>query len=214
MNLQTIFDQHDDRFSGKWKHYVEVYQRHLEKYVNQEVTLLEIGTSSGGSLQIWKKFLGPKAKIVGIDIDPRSVFTEDQIETYIGSQADPNFLMNVLNRIGPPDIVIDDGSHDQMDVMNTFSILFEHVKNNGIYVIEDLHTAYQQDYHGGITSPLNFVSIASRFVHDVNLSWINQPYQPVVSNLKSMCFYDSMLVMEKAEPYKKEPYYVGTKKID
>lgn len=214
MNLQTIFEQHNDRFSGKWKHYFEVYDRYLSKYIGKDVTLLEIGTSNGGSLQVWKKFLGPKAKIIGLDIDPRTSFTEDQIETYIGNQADPNFLTNVLNRIGRPDIIIDDGSHDQMDVMNSFSILFQHLKDDGVYIIEDLHTAYMQNYHGGITSPLNFVSIASRFVHDVNLQWISEPYTPVTQNLKSMSFYDSMLVLEKEPAYKKEPAYAGSKKID
>lgn len=214
MSLQSIFEQHNDRFSGKWKHYFEIYDRHISRYIGKDVTLLEIGTSNGGSLQVWKKFLGPNSKIVGIDIDVRTSFTEDQIETYIGNQNDPNFLMNVLNRIGRPDIIIDDGSHDQMDVMNSFSILFQHVKDDGVYIIEDLHTAYMQDYHGGITSPLNFVSIASRFAHDVNLQWISQPYQPVVRNLKSMSFYDSMLVLEKEVETKKEPAYAGSKKID
>ena len=213
MNLQTIFEQHNDRFSGKWKHYFEVYDRYLSKYIGKDVTLLEIGTSNGGSLQVWKKFLGPKAKIIGLDIDPRTSFTEDQIETYIGNQADPNFLTNVLNRIGRPDIIIDDGSHDQMDVMNSFSILFQHLKDDGVYIIEDLHTAYNNQFHGGITSPLNFISIASRFVHDVNLSWITEPYTPVTQNLKSISFYDSMLVLEKEPTYKKEPCYTGVNKV-
>jgi len=60
---------------------------------------------------------------------------------------------------------------------------------------------------------LNFVSIAGRFVHDVNLVWMNEPYTPVVTDLKSVSFYDSMVVMEKETMYKKEPCYSGIHKV-
>ncbi len=213
MKLQTIFEQHNDKFTGKWKHYFDVYERYLERFVGQEFTLLEIGTSNGGSLQVWKKYFGDNVRIVGVDIDPRTLYEEPQIETYCGNQSDGNFWMNVLNRIGQPDVIIDDGSHDQLDVLNSFSILFPQLKNNGVYVIEDIHTAYNNQFSGGITSPLNFVSIAGRFVHDVNLVWMNEPYAPVVKDLKSVSFYDSMVVMEKETTYKKEPCYSGIHKV-
>jgi hypothetical protein len=82
-----------------------------------------------------------------------------------------------------------------------------------VYVVEDTHTAYMKDWGGGITSPLNFITITSRFTHDVNLTWMSEPYSPVAIDLKSICYYDSMVVMEKELNYKKEPCYAGTEKI-
>lgn len=213
IKLKDVFDNHTDKFSGKWTHYFDVYDRYLQRYIGQEFTLLEVGVSNGGSLQMWKKYFGDKVRIVGIDIDPRTMYTESQIETHLGSQTDSAFLQSVLETTGRPDVVIDDGSHVQSDVLKTFGMLYQAVKDDGVYIIEDLHTAYWQEYEGGINSPFNFVTIASRFTHDVNLTWMQQPYTPSLPNLKSMSFYDSMMVFEKEETKKKEPCYAGVNKI-
>ena len=69
IDLLTICNQHNDRSSGKWKHYFKIYERYFNKYRNKEVYFLEIGISSGGSLQIWKKYFGKNAKIYGVDIE-------------------------------------------------------------------------------------------------------------------------------------------------
>ncbi len=213
MELKTVFDNHTDKFSGKWKHYFDVYDRYLQRFIGKEFTLLEIGVSNGGSLQIWKKYFGDKVKIVGIDIDPKTMYTEPQIQTFCGSQSDPKFLDSVLRQVGVPDVIIDDGSHIQQDVIASFNFLFPILSNNGVYIIEDTHTAYWHEWQGGITSPLNFVSIAGRFVHDVNLQHIEEPYTPVAKDLKSISFYDSMVIMEKQLLTKKEPCYAGVNKI-
>lgn len=213
MNLKTIFDNHTDKFCGKWTHYFDAYERHLGRFVGQEFTLFEIGIANGGSLQIWKKYFGPKVRIVGIDIDPRTIYQEEQIQTFCGSQSDFNFLIDVVSKTGTPDVIIDDGSHDQLDVLNSYSILYPKLNNNGVYIVEDAHTAYSFNHSGGITSPINFITVASKFAHDVNLQWIGTPYTPSVSDLKSISFYDSMVVLEKQQQEKREPCYVGNVKI-
>jgi hypothetical protein len=213
MELKTVFDNHTDRFSGKWKHYFDIYDRYLQRYIGKSFTLLEIGVSNGGSLQIWKKYFGDKVQIVGIDIDPKTMYSESQIQTFCGSQSDPKFLDSVLRQVGVPDVIIDDGSHIQQDVIASFNFLFPILANNGVYIIEDTHTAYWHEWQGGITSPYNFVSIASRFTHDVNLQHIEEPYTPVAKDLKSISFYDSMVIMEKQLLTKKEPCYAGVNRI-
>jgi hypothetical protein len=44
---------------SKWTHYFPAYERHLAPFVNQPVTLLEIGCGQGGSLELWRRHLGP-----------------------------------------------------------------------------------------------------------------------------------------------------------
>ena len=52
----------------KWSHYLSLYHRHFARFRGREMSIMEIGVNKGGSLELWKKYFGPKAKIYGIDI--------------------------------------------------------------------------------------------------------------------------------------------------
>ena len=210
MKLSNIFYEHTGRNSGKWKHYFDYYDRHLERFIGKQFTLMEIGTCYGGSLQIWKKYFGSNVKIIGIDIDPRTKFEEPQIYTEVGSQSDPEFLATILNRYGTPDVIIDDGSHIQNDVMSSFINLYPRLNDGGVYVIEDTHTSLWSGYNGGIKNPNNFVEIASRFAMDVNREFAEEHYVTSIPDLKEICFYNYMIFIEKQKTPKAEPCYVGT----
>ena len=144
----------------KWYHYFAAYEPHFERFRNQHVTIFEIGVGEGGSLQQWRRYFGPFAVIVGININPlaRQV-EEDQIHVRIGSQTDLAFLGQVLAEFGHPDIVIDDGSHQQVDIGATFDYLFPAVAKNGVYLVEDLHSAYWPLEGGGLRKPGSFIEL-------------------------------------------------------
>jgi len=197
MKLFEIFKTNDDRPIDKWIHYFEIYERHLEKYRNTSVNVLEIGVQCGGSLQMWKKYFGTNSKIVGIDIDENCKFTEEQINVEIGDQSDTTFLEKILSEYGQFDVIIDDGSHVQSDVLNSFFFLYPTLKRGGTYIIEDTHTAYFKSYQGGISSDKNCISIFSNFVHDVNVDCVREPFNPTLKDLKSLSFYNSVVVFEK-----------------
>ena len=116
MNLWSDFLTNRQRVIHKWKHYFPAYERHLGKFVNTDVILIEIGCGQGGSLQMWKRFFGPHARIIEMDINPAcQAFEEDQIEIRIGDQSDPVFLNTIVQECGLPDAVLDDGSHMMAD---------------------------------------------------------------------------------------------------
>jgi len=69
-DLQKYFRTNRKRLITKWDHYFEIYDRHFKRYRDREVTVLEIGVSHGGSLQMWKHYFGSRARIFGIDINP------------------------------------------------------------------------------------------------------------------------------------------------
>ncbi|MDE3016006.1 MAG: class I SAM-dependent methyltransferase, partial [Pseudomonadota bacterium] len=159
----------DDLRINKWAHYFPIYERHLQRFRNLDVTLLEIGVNHGGSLKLWKRFLGPYAKIVGIDINPQCVKAEEeQIQIRIGSQSDGAFLDGLLDEIGIPDIVIDDGSHVMKDVNVTFDYLYPKLLKNSVYLVEDLHTAYWEEYGGGAGKPDSFIERCKHFIDVLN----------------------------------------------
>src|SRR5262245_34178034 len=106
MQLWSDFQLNRDRMIHKWKYYFPVYERHFSRFRNQAVTVVEIGCGQGGSLQMWKRFFGPYARIVGIDMNPDcNAFAEDQVRIRIGNQADVAFLNSVFAEFGPVHIV-------------------------------------------------------------------------------------------------------------
>ncbi|MBT5078036.1 MAG: class I SAM-dependent methyltransferase, partial [Candidatus Marinimicrobia bacterium] len=108
--LEQYFNDNKGRLIHKWNHYFEIYDRHLSKYKNTEVIILEIGVSQGGSLQMWKNYFGDKCKIYGVDINPRcKELEENQVEIIIGSQENKSFLTSLKEKIPRIDILIDDG---------------------------------------------------------------------------------------------------------
>ena len=91
--LEQYFEKNDKRLINKYQHYFDVYDRHFSKYKGQEITIVEVGVFQGGSLQMWRSYFGPKAKIWGIDIDPRCKLLEEQnTNIIIESQEDETFL--------------------------------------------------------------------------------------------------------------------------
>lgn len=132
--MLSRFKNRRGRRSTKWDGYFRVYERHLFA----PVVLWEIGVLKGGSLQFWKE-LYPNSAIVGIDIDPKCFFEEENIHVRIGSQSDLSFLQSVLDEFGYPDIVIDDGGHRFDQQKASLEFLFPQTK---LYVVEDADTTF------------------------------------------------------------------------
>jgi len=110
--LEKYFRNNNKRLIHKWNHYFDIYERHFNRFRNKEIVILEIGVLQGGSLQMWKDYFGDKAKIFGIDIDPRCKELEEKnIKIFIGSQSDRKFLRKIKETIPLVDILIDDGGH-------------------------------------------------------------------------------------------------------
>ncbi len=128
-HLRNYFENNDKRLINKFNHYFDVYERHFSKFRGKKVTIVEIGVFQGGSLQMWRDYFGPDATIWGIDIDPNcKTLEEKDTHILIGSQEDPDFLNSIVDKIGPIDLLIDDGGHTQNQQIVTFDVLFKHSK--------------------------------------------------------------------------------------
>lgn len=200
-DLRKYFDNNNDRIIHKWDHYFEIYDRHFSKYRNSEVVIVEIGVFQGGSLQMWKNYFGPKAKIYGIDIDPTcKKYEEENIEIFIGSQTDKKFLTDFKNKIPKIDILIDDGGHTMHQIKTSFLELFDHVKDDGIYAIEDLHTSYWIDYGGGFKRRGSFNEFSKKIIDSIHAWHSRQSYfkmDKYTKTVHSIHYYDSITMVEK-----------------
>ena len=214
MSLWSQFYDNPGKDVFKWVHYLPIYEKHFQRYVNQTVTVLEIGCLHGGSLQMWKRYLGPHARIVGIDINPAcAAHEEDQIHVRIGSQDDKAFLRKVAEEFGPFDIVIDDGSHICEHLIASFEVLYGFVKDNGIYVAADLHTNYWNGYGGGVRRTGTFIEHAKLLIDELN-AYHTQGALDVTrftNTTASIHFYDSMIFFEKAVLSARRDLIVGTR---
>lgn len=200
MGLWADFLVNDRRVIHKWKHYFPVYERHFRHYVNRPVIFLEIGIGEGGSLQMWKRYFGPHARIIGIDVNHDCLsFAEDQIEIRIGRQEDPGFLGGIIEEFGAPDIVLDDGSHVMAHISATFKFLYPRTATNGVYMVEDLHTAYWSEFGGGYRHPDSFIEACKGMIDELNADLARDapPATEFTRTTLSMHFYNGMVVFER-----------------
>ena len=156
-----------DKWGSHW--YAQHYQTHFAPLRRKRLRLLEIGVGGysdprrgGESLRMWKAYF-PNAQIAGIDISDKRAQDEARIKTFVGSQVDSAFLQRLSSEAGPFDIVIDDGSHQNEHVIQTFQALFPLLGDGGFYVIEDTQTAYWPEFGGapassaGARTSMNFL---------------------------------------------------------
>ena len=183
----------------KYSHYFEIYDRHFQKYRNTECVIVEVGIYKGGSLQMWKDYFGPRAKIIGIDIDESTVaFEEEQVIVEIGSQSDRDFWRSFREKYPKVDIFIDDGGHTMEQQIITFEEMFGHIAEDGVYLCEDLHTSYWGGYGGGYGNPDSFIENSKNFIDCINAWYITEVYEnEYTHSMHSLHYYDSVMVIEK-----------------
>lgn len=217
-DLEAYFNNNTGRVINKWEHYFEVYDRHFSKYRDKEIVILEIGTYYGGSLQMWKHYFGNKAKIYGIDINPNcKQLEEENIKIFIGSQSNKNFLEKVKKEIPPIDILIDDGGHTMLQQIISFEELFDHIKPDGVYLCEDLHTSYWMQYGGGHKRKGTFIEYSKNFIDKLNAYHSTEKSLKIDSfttSVNSLHYYDSILVIEKRPTPAPSSRQTGKDKIE
>jgi glycosyltransferase involved in cell wall biosynthesis len=200
--LIDYFENHEHRMIHKWMHYFEIYERHFAQFRNLPISLLEFGVLHGGSLQMWKHYFGPQAKIYGADINPRCAeLAEDQISILLADQESRESLQNICKTLPPFDIIIDDGGHTMLQQTTTFEEMWGQLKIGGVYLVEDMLTSYWPSFGGGYKDPVNFVEYTKGLIDQLN-AWHAVPNSGLAVNdftrtAFSMHYYDSVLVIEK-----------------
>jgi len=200
--LARYFFSNSGRLISKWHHYFEIYHCHFQSFRGRSPVVLEIGVFHGGSLQMWKEYFGPGARIVGIDVDPRCRELEEEgVSIMIGDQADRRFLGEVRRRFPHVDIVIDDGGHQMQQQITSFEELYPHVQPQGIYLCEDIHTSFVPAYGGGYRREGTFLEYSKGLIDRLHAWYSHEPERFAVDKLTrstyALHFYDSVLVVEK-----------------
>ena len=137
--------------SLKVSNYFKVYEEIFGHLVNTKCTFLETGVLDGGSLFMWREWLGPDARIIGIDLNPQAEKWNDHgFEIFIGDQGDPQFWEETFSKIGSFDAFLDDGGHQSFQQIITVQEAIKATKNNCVIAVEDTHSNLYKDFskHG------------------------------------------------------------------
>jgi len=201
--LLDYFENHEHRMIHKWMHYFEIYERHFHQFRDKPISMLEFGVLHGGSLQMWKYYFGEQAKIYGVDINPRCAeLAEEQIQILLGDQENRDSLRAICQNLSKFDIILDDGGHTMQQQVVTFEETWNHLKDGGIYLCEDLHTSYWPAFGGGLRQPHTFVEYTKQLIDQLHAWYSPNTHLQVDTFTRStfaVHYYDSMIVIEKRE---------------
>lgn len=144
----TLVQYAEEVGHSKYDWYFPMFDSLMQPRRDEPFRLLEIGCTER-SLATWQACF-PNARIVGLDHDNRGYTGEedllsarnDRLDVVIGDQTD----VDLLNKLGTFDFVVDDGGHTMRQQQISFATLFPQMRPGGWYFIEDLHTSYMQEY--------------------------------------------------------------------
>jgi 23S rRNA U2552 (ribose-2'-O)-methylase RlmE/FtsJ len=168
MNLESLFYETINK-SSKYKKYFHVYEKLFFKYKNKEIVFVEIGIDDGGSLELWKKYFGPKSKIIGIDINPLCKKFENlnqNIHVEIGDQSLESFWIDFFEKYGKVDVILDDGGHTNNQQIITCANTIPNIKNDGLLLVEDVHTSYLKNFNSSMN--YSFINFSKTIIDDIN----------------------------------------------
>jgi hypothetical protein len=217
--LKRYFLRNKQRQIYKWMHYFDIYHRHFRRFRGRRVTIVEFGVFHGGSLQMWKKYFGKRARIIGVDILPEcKALEEEQVEIFIGNQEDREFLRRLRKEVGPIDILIEDGGHQMNQQITTFQEMFPAIRDGGVYLVEDLHTSYWPEYGGAYQKPGTFIEFAKKLIDQLNAWHTREPDALSVDDytrtISGMHVYSSVIVFDKGKVVQPTERKTGTESYE
>lgn len=217
-DIQKYFQDNPSHLITKFDSYFDVYDRHFSRFRGKEVVILEIGIFHGGSLKMWKHYFGDKATIVGVDINPDcKKFEEEGIKVFIGSQEDRGFLRKLKKEVPKIDVLIDDGGHTMNQQITTFEEMYSHISTDGVYLCEDVHTSYFEEFGGGYGKPNTYIEYTKRLIDKLN-AWYSKNKEihdvdEFTVSTKSMHYYESIVVLERGDVKRPEYQESGKKSM-
>ena len=181
------------------------YDRYFAPWRDEPINFMEIGLASGASVATWKSYFR-KAKIIGVDNNPKcAAFADDRVTIEIGSQDDPEFLEYVCAKF-PPTIVVDDGSHQADHIMTSFKTIFPKLRPGGLYVIEDISIHFgpnASSFKGSAPEWTTdyFLRLAKSVIARSPQDEVEQnPVRPILADVDSVDFYRSAVTIRKSGP--------------
>lgn len=220
-SLEQLYVLNKGKVSDKWALYLSEYELLFSSYRSKPVELLEIGIQNGGSLEIWSQYFSNAQRILGCDINPDCAklhYTDPRIAVVVGDVTKTATQSELFKHSKQFDIIIDDGSHLSSDIVKTFARYFEHIKEGGIFIAEDLHCSYWAEFEGGLLDPFSSIAFFKLLVDVIHhehwgvararkeiLTGFFECYgfaidEAILAQIHSVEFINSICVVKKSQP--------------
>ncbi len=212
--LDELAIQYGTDKSSKHHNYTAWYFILFNSIRLQPLKLVELGVFQAASLKMWADFF-PNAQLYGVDNKPEAAqYETERTKIFIGNQRDRRFLKKTAELIGSPDIIIDDGGHRPEEQLDSLFALFPHLKDGGIYVIEDLQCSYLRRSYGfraGLRNPFNTVEYLRRLLDVMHGEAGHGGLigDEVSSRVQAVHFYPRIAFLFKGNPSPRLPGYKG-----
>jgi Methyltransferase domain len=192
-------------------HYGSTYHQIFRGMKYRRLTLLEIGIGGndrylgGESLGAWRCYF-PFGNIIGCDIEDKRQLAGGRVRVHVIDQSSASDLSRLASQEGPFDIIIGDGSHVNAHQIFSFKNLFAHLKDRGIYVVEDTQTSYWPEFGGKpvnqqtLTTTMGYFTELAKYLNypefrtegDVDADMIN-----LAKTIRSISFEHNLIIVHK-----------------
>lgn len=196
--------------TDKWGHhyYCNIYQSYFDRLRTEPITLLEMGFGGyefpdrgGGGIKMWAEyFCHSQSRFWVTDIHDKNLKGFDSRIKFMKASGEELSALSFFKF----NIIIDDASHHNKEVIRDFETMFPCLKQGGIYVVEDAHASYWPvPAHEGTTdlqgapesSSMNYF----KFLADgLNREYIpSQKFPDLVQDIFSIHFYEKLIFILK-----------------
>lgn len=138
LHQSPLLEESDKSF---WHGYLDFYARLFPQTMIDPI--VEFGVFHGHSIS-WLLGKYPDAKIYGVDIlqiQPEWP-SSDRVEYRCVDQSNERAVAEFFRSIDKPGMIIEDGSHIPSHQARCLRLGLEHLKQGGLYILEDIHSAH------------------------------------------------------------------------
>ena len=142
--------------------YCEFYEKIFKEYKNKPISLLELGVLRGASIRMWRKWFA-EAELYGVDngTDGQPPQIELPLTTIVKADVQNISICDAL-KWKQFDIIIDDADHHPYSQLKTAWNIWPLLKDEGIYVIEDVQNFSNWKKHWEFISDLEVVDMRQK----------------------------------------------------
>lgn len=217
MTLDEIAIKHGCDKSSLKHDYCRIYEQYIsqfEPYWTQEIikdnlylNLLEIGyggyddpNAGGESGRMWQEAY-PNCHITMTDIHPKNNVPAG-VFFLLTDVTVPFPWPDEYDKPAGYDVIIDDGSHLNADIIAAFKNLWPVLNPGGLYCIEDTHSSYDPYYADSAVLPgvrdtaMHFFTYLA---HSPNIPFIDPVYHiGLYPDIEFIHFYKDLIIIKKA----------------
>lgn len=214
MTLDEIAIKHGCDKSSIHHDYCRIYEKYFKSNFadNYPLSLLEIGyggyddpDKGGESARMWKEFMNVPTlpgSITITDIHPKRNWPGG-VEFLLCDVTDKEDFALLYFSAPHYDIIIDDGSHLNADIIAAFKNLWPVLNPGGLYCIEDVHSSYDPYYKDSNTYPGAYGTAMLYFTtltHSVNSDFILPMWRDdkeLRKDIEFIHFYKELIIIKK-----------------